>query len=348
MGFGDVALSAGKTDSLPALTAVIRSLASKGVSPDRKTEAIDFVESLAQRQQDAAALRQAEQKLASSPDDPEANLIMGLYYCFTVKDDLKGLPLLVKGKDSNFALAAKDRLAVTSTSTLCSLTGANAWADAVPAAPAEYKWRVEKRALQYYQWLLANSKGLDRIEVQKRHDKLLADVVATIKQSQLPRSTPGLVGRVQVDGKDAGIVVTSRPPGDLREDRLAAILAQAKGRRARMVLAGTFHCDEPGEFRVFHVGREGGPPQVISLDGKPFSQAGGTHGSGGEQRGNVGAGDHVLQWVCEFDLSVKPRLDLSFGPSPQDQKRLEIYATQRQLFEAWKLGTKLDIEVSEY
>lgn len=348
MGFGDVALAAGKTQALPALTAVIRTLAVKGVTPDRKTEALDFVESLSQRQQDAESLRLAEQKLAKSPDDPEANLIMGLYYCFTVKDDLKGLPLLVKGKDPNFALAGRYRLSVTSTSTLCTLEGANAWADAVPAAPAEYKWRVKKRALEYYQWMLVNSKGPDKAAAQQRHDKLLADIVATLKQSELPRSTPGLVGRVQVEGKDAGIVVTSRPPGELREDRLAAILAQAKGRRARLVLSGTFHCETPGEFRVYHVGREGGPSQVITLDGKPFSQTGGTHGSGGEQRGNVGAGDHVLQWSCEFDLSTRPRLDLSFGPTPEDQKRLEVFASQRQLFEAWKLGTKMDITVSEY
>jgi hypothetical protein len=260
--------------------------------------------------------------------------------------DNHGLVLIAKGSNSKLAAAAKARLHIIPQAKASTVEEANAWYDAIGDAPAEYKGAVQKQALEGFKIVLPTLTGLEKPQIQQRHDKLLADRVAALKQSDLPRSTPGMVGRVLVDGNDAGILVTRRTHGELSQEGMAAILARAKVPRARIVFVGTVHCDVAGEFRAFHIGREGGPAQVISMDGKAFSYAGGTHDGGGDHRINISAGDHVLQWVCDFDLSARPRLDLYFG-TPQEAKHTEIIATQRQSFEARKIGTKLEVNLSQ-
>ena len=346
MSFGDAALAAGKTESLPALIGVLRSLSAKNTTPELKTEAQAFIDSLAQRQKQAEALRQAEQKLAVSPDDPEVNLVVGLQMYFVRKDN-HGLTLVAKGSNPKLAVAAKVRLAIIPQAKASTTEEADAWYDAIAAAPGEYKSDVQRQAQEGYKFLAATLTGPERLRAQQRLDQVTADIGATLRLSDLPKSTPGMIGRVQVGGKDAGYLVTHRPPGELRQARLEEILAQTKARSARLILVGTLHCDTPGNFRIFHLGRAGGPAQLVSIDGKQVSAVGGSFDGGGDTRLTLSAGDHVIQWVCDFDLSAKPRIDLAFSTGGEEQQ-FKPFVTQRQMYDARKIPTKQEITVAEY
>ena len=62
------------------------------------------VEAAAQAHTDA---EEATAVLEGKPDDPEANLMVGKYLCFTKGDWEKGLPLLTKSENSRLKLLAE-------------------------------------------------------------------------------------------------------------------------------------------------------------------------------------------------------------------------------------------------
>ena len=59
----------------------------------------------------AAQVADAAAKLRTAPDDPDANLVVGLYRCLTLGDWAGGLPLLAKGRDPATRAAAVRDLA---------------------------------------------------------------------------------------------------------------------------------------------------------------------------------------------------------------------------------------------
>lgn len=350
---GYEALEADNMEIVTALSALVRAQAAKSTAAESKAKAKEFTDQVAQRQKRMAALKKAEQTLATSPDNAAANLLVGLHTFFVRSMEKEGLAMLAKGSDAKLAAAAKARAANTAKGEAASIEEADAWHDAIATVPADFKLEVQRLALDHYTQLAASGSGLVKAKAEKRRQELAAALPAgselpakRLRMSDLPKSTPGMVARVLVDGKDAGILVTTQPQHDLHEEKLASILAQAKVNQARLVFIGTFHCDTAGEFRAWHLGREGGLPQVISMDGKPFSFAGGTYDRGGDHRINIPAGDHLIQWVIDFDLNSKPALQTYFG-TPQKAEKLDVFTTQRQLFEAKKIPTKMEIDVTK-
>ena len=89
--------------------------------------------------------------LKEKPDDPDANLIVGKYQCFTKGDWDKGMPMLAKGSDEKWkALAEKD------------IAGADSANEQVKLGDAW--WDVSKeRAVYWYRLALPGLVGWRRI-----------------------------------------------------------------------------------------------------------------------------------------------------------------------------------------
>ena len=78
-------------ETAKALSDVVRSAAARATAADVKADAKEFIDEFTQRQKRWDAVRRAEQAAAANPDDPAANLALGLYHMFDRGDQAKGL-----------------------------------------------------------------------------------------------------------------------------------------------------------------------------------------------------------------------------------------------------------------
>jgi len=114
-------------------------------------------------------------KLAAAPDDPEANLAAGRYYCFIRGDFAKGLVLLAKGSDTSLKpLAARD-LATGPTEAATGLKelGDAWWEQATKEAknlPARNQCRL--RCAYWYKQAEPQVQGLVKTLVQQRLEEI--------------------------------------------------------------------------------------------------------------------------------------------------------------------------------
>ena len=70
----------------------------------------DYRQRLTEAGKDIEELREAQATLAKDPKDPQANLVVGRYLCFTKGDWKKGLPLLALGSDETLKGLAEQEL----------------------------------------------------------------------------------------------------------------------------------------------------------------------------------------------------------------------------------------------
>lgn len=110
-------------------------------------------------------VRKALEKLESSPDDPEANLACGRYYCFTLKNWEKGLGCLAKGSDTGLKTLAETELAGASTDGILKL--ADGWWDAAEK-DAAIRAAGRERAVYWYTKGWSQTQGLTREKARTR------------------------------------------------------------------------------------------------------------------------------------------------------------------------------------
>lgn len=305
------------------LANVARSAAARATSADVKADAKEFIDEFAQRHKRWDAVRKAEKTLADSPDDKGANLALGLYHLFDRSDQAKGLPLLSKGSDAKLAAAAKARQETVSRGLAASVEEADAWFDCIATAPAEYKAAIQKRALDAYELALPVVEGIEKAKVTKRRDQLKADLASApapaagskrgtrVRKSDLPESSPGMVGRIILGGKDAGLLVTfNASQRSMDTQKLRNLLTEAKLPGGRIVLEGVLTCPTPMSMRVSHRGASTNATQQILINGKNLSTVGGSRGSYDNEELQLPAGNHLVQWLIDFDGSIGPSLHI--------------------------------------
>jgi hypothetical protein len=353
---GFEAIDSDQFDVAQAMAGVVRSVAARITSADVKAEAKEFIDEFTQRQKRWEIVRKAEQTAAANPDDPAANLALGLYHLFDRGDQAQGLAMLAKGSDPKLAAAAKARQETADKGLAGSLAEADAWFDCIAAIPADYKAAVQKRALEAYDLATASATGLDKAKAEKRRDQLKADLAAAptaasspkrgprIRKSDLPESSPGMVGRVYLGGKDAGILVTYNPQRTMDTTKLRSILAQAKLPGGRIVLEGTLTCPTPMSMYVSHRGASTAATQQLLVNGKVLSSVGGGRREYDSERLQLVAGNHLVQWVVEFDGSTAPSIhiyeDGNGRPVPLNFSRDQNYGAR-------KLTTSQELDLTE-
>ncbi len=141
------------------------------------------------------SVKTARVTLEKTPDDPEANLVVGKYLCF-VKDDWdKGLPMLALGKDGGLKALARQELQGGVSSTEKTKLG-DSWWDLAEKQEGAAKKQMQARAGHWYRQALPGLSGLMKDRVMKR---------IVFSQKQSPMEDPAVFSIDQT---------TERKPGD--------------------------------------------------------------------------------------------------------------------------------------
>lgn len=108
-------------------------------------------------QKDKEAAKKAREVLATTPDDPAANLAAGRHLCLAKGDWEAGLPHLAKGSDAGLkALAARD------------LANPAEAKEQMAVGDAWWDLGLRRRAVHWYSKALPSSSGLTRARLEKR------------------------------------------------------------------------------------------------------------------------------------------------------------------------------------
>ncbi len=143
-----------------------------------------LLERLAAGKQRYARFLQAQKVLAEKPDDPQANLVEGQFYCFSKNDEkswARGLPLLAKGSDATLKALAEAELArggdVSNPSEMVKL--ADLWLQGASVVDASRRADVLRRAAYWYQAALPGLAGFTKTrsrwrleDIQQKLDEL--------------------------------------------------------------------------------------------------------------------------------------------------------------------------------
>ena len=117
------------------------------------------------------ALEPSAKALQERPDDPAANLAVGLHRCFSRGDWAQGLPLLAKGSDPAVAAAAKAELEAPSDPVQLAAT-ADAWREAGEKRMGALKTRCLSRAAAWYERALPGLIGFPKLKAEAQLESL--------------------------------------------------------------------------------------------------------------------------------------------------------------------------------
>jgi len=111
--------------------------------------------------------------LAENPNDAEANLTVGKWYCYSKNNWRKGLPFLAAGSDESLAeLAKQDLAAPTDPAEQMSL--ADRWWEIAEKEGAMERRAIQARAASWYQQARPKLSGLNKAKVEKRLEEFAA------------------------------------------------------------------------------------------------------------------------------------------------------------------------------
>ena len=112
-------------------------------------------------------VEQAIKTLKTNPADPEANLVVGSYYCFRKDDWEKGLPMLAQGSDAALKQLATTELGKPTAPEEQKKLG-DGWWD-LAGSKAELAWKSsQQRAAHWYREAIPHLEGPAKAEVEKK------------------------------------------------------------------------------------------------------------------------------------------------------------------------------------
>jgi len=128
----------------------------------------------------------AFETLKTSPDDPDANLAVGLFYC-GVKDDWdKGCPHLAKSSEPALQIPAQLEIDAAG-GQIAPIRLADAWWDAALARSPTERGPMLLRARFWYLQVSSHGAGLDKVKAQKRISEIPVPGVFPGNQGQSSR-----------------------------------------------------------------------------------------------------------------------------------------------------------------
>ncbi len=125
---------------------------------------------LADVQQRAKVREEAKAAMATldkTPDDPEANLVVGKYECYVKGDWDKGIPKLALGRDEDLKSLATKELKGAATANEQVKLG-DAWWDLAEKQEGAAKSPMRQRACSWYQKAMPGFSGLIKDKIEKR------------------------------------------------------------------------------------------------------------------------------------------------------------------------------------
>ena len=160
------AMEADKYDTAKQLVAMASAHATRSKNFQLVTQLKSRPKEIDQLKREYEKVIPALDKLKTSPDDPDANLLVGAYYCQCKNDFYRGLPLLAKGQGTLAELAKTELSHPTDTTARLKL--ADGWWSASEPLADLPKIHLQLHAGPLYQQLLADVQGLDKLQVESR------------------------------------------------------------------------------------------------------------------------------------------------------------------------------------
>lgn len=152
-------------------------------------------------------------KLQTHPEDKEANLTVGRFYCLTMGKWEKGLPMLARSADPQLAEPAKEDLGAAGLepgpdhSEALTKVG-NAWWGAAATGSIQTKGRLRERAAVYYTKALTGASGLSKTLIEQRLGQIGSGGTSSAGSSSLSHSSAGTTGTIHllplIDEKSLG------------------------------------------------------------------------------------------------------------------------------------------------
>ena len=118
--------------------------------------------------QTMAAFQQAMERLKKNPEDADANLTIGAWYCLVHNDWQTGLPYLTKGSDAVLKALAQRELSSPPTNPEDQVKLADAWWDGSGDRRGDEKTAFLLRAGHWYKQSLPKLEGVNKTKVEKR------------------------------------------------------------------------------------------------------------------------------------------------------------------------------------
>ena len=153
-----------------------------------------------------ATTKEALDVLATDPNNAEANLTAGRWYCFVKDDWKKGLPYLARSSDEPLATVAKQDLAAPKTPKK-QVALADGWWELAEKQGEDAKSQLQSRAEKWYRAALPKLASLEKVRVEKRLEELTATAAETIVTG---RSTRGVVQKGNVALASNGTKVAAK------------------------------------------------------------------------------------------------------------------------------------------
>ncbi len=169
----DKALGEGRYDNAVELAAASMNLATAIKDAALHEQAREIGERARKLQKEARDFDVASQTLATSPDDVDANLVVGRFKCFLQDNWDAGLPLLVKGSDGPLHDVAMQELKFPPADAAAQIKVADLWWDlADKTEKHDDLWgrAYRARAAHWYQIAAPSVTGLTAVKAQKRID----------------------------------------------------------------------------------------------------------------------------------------------------------------------------------
>jgi WD40 repeat protein len=139
------------------------------------------------QQKEYGLVKSAFAKRKTEPNDPDANLAVGRYWCLFKNQWDRGLPLLVKGKEALKELAEKDL--AKSIQTKEQLEIGDSWWDLSEKEKGLVRANLQQRAYFWYRQAAPTLVGDDKVRVAKRIQKV---------EATLPQLEPDRVGLIRI------------------------------------------------------------------------------------------------------------------------------------------------------
>ena len=161
-------LEAGDYDAAGNAAKQAGSVARTARDLDLSNEAKALAKEITSIEKEFKGVQSAELKLSVTPDDADANLVAGRFYCFVKGDWENGIPCLAKGKDAGLKAVAEKELAKPKDAASRAALG-DAWVALSKKERGRVaKVRYQERARQWYQRALAIADGFVKLGIEKK------------------------------------------------------------------------------------------------------------------------------------------------------------------------------------
>jgi Arc/MetJ-type ribon-helix-helix transcriptional regulator len=318
----DELIVAGRFDAASDVVQAAISASTRAKDADLGKSAREFRDEITQAKRKWHEVQEAQKKLAEDSRNEELQLQVGRFLCFHQRNFSEGLPHLVLGGSPGLAAAARLDLA-NPTQPEEQVAVGRAWSELLkpnqnqnqkPVETAE-RPAVALRALHWLRQAEPQLKGLAKADVEQQLKELESSLPSRVRTAskpakpaepvgfQPPREFIGALGRIQVNGVDAGVLWKYEAGLRLTNLSVTDVLQQAgvpRG-RLRMEFAAFFHVHESMTVNISQAGGSPTGTATLLVDNKPVGEVGGPRATTDVYKVELMAGEHTLRWILSGD-----------------------------------------------